>query len=59
VRVCRRGLEIDRTYDPLWRLLIEARDRAGDAGAASRERREYEGMLAALGIDGPSALAAG
>ena len=59
VRACRRGLEIDRTYDPLWRLLIEARDRAGDAGAASRERREYEGMLAALGIDAPSALAAG
>jgi len=59
VRACRRGLEIDRTYDPLWRLLIEARDRAGDAGAASRERREYEGMLAALGIEGPSALAAG
>jgi DNA-binding SARP family transcriptional activator len=58
VRACRRGLEIDRTYDPLWRLLIEARDRAGDAGAASRERREYEGMLAGLGIEGPTGVAA-
>jgi DNA-binding SARP family transcriptional activator len=58
VRACRRGLEIDRTYDPLWRLLIEARDRAGDAGAASRERREYEVMLAGLGIETPTAVGA-
>jgi DNA-binding SARP family transcriptional activator len=58
VRACRRGLEIDRTYDPLWRLLIEARDRAGDAGAATRERREYEVMLAGLGVDSATAIGA-
>ncbi len=54
IRVCRVGLGFDRYHDPLWRLLIEARDRAGDHGAASRDRREYQGMLAALGVEGPA-----
>ena len=44
------GLAIDRYHDPLWRLLIEARDQAGDAGAASRARHEYESVLAGLGV---------
>jgi DNA-binding SARP family transcriptional activator len=47
---CRIGLGLDRYHDPLWRLLIAARDRAGDAGAASRDRREYAAVLDALGV---------
>lgn len=49
-RACRAGLRIDRYHDPLWRLLIETHDRAGDAGAASRDRRQYEHILAGLGV---------
>jgi len=51
VRACLAGLTADRYSDPLWRLLIEARDAAGDAGAAGRARREYELVLDALGVD--------
>ena len=62
-RACRSGLSIDRYHDPLWRHLIEARDRAGDAGAALRARQEYETVLTDLGLDskgeGPDALANG
>jgi SARP family transcriptional regulator, regulator of embCAB operon len=50
VRACRFGLEIDRYQDSLWRVLIEARDRAGDTGAASRDRREYAAILEGLGV---------
>jgi DNA-binding SARP family transcriptional activator len=50
VQFCRAGLELDRYHDPLWRLLIAARDRAGDAGAARRDRLEYEAILAGLGV---------
>jgi DNA-binding SARP family transcriptional activator len=50
IRACQAGLRIDRYHDPLWRLLIEARDRAGDVGAANRDRREYQAMLAGLGV---------
>ena len=31
-------------------MLIEARDRAGDTGAASRDRREYAAILEGLGV---------
>jgi hypothetical protein len=34
----------------LWRVLIQARDRAGDSGAASRDRRDYASILADLGV---------
>jgi DNA-binding SARP family transcriptional activator len=44
------GLKIERYHDPLWRLLIEARDRAGDHGAATKARHGYDRMLAELGI---------
>ncbi|MEZ0240437.1 MAG: BTAD domain-containing putative transcriptional regulator [Chloroflexota bacterium] len=44
------GLAADRYHDPLWRLLIEARERAGDHGAAGRARREYAEVLAGLGL---------
>jgi DNA-binding SARP family transcriptional activator len=53
VDACRAGLELDRYHDPLWRILIQARDRAGDSGAAVRERREYAAVLADLGVVEP------
>ena len=50
IRACRFGLELDRCQDALWQLLILARERAGEAGAASRDRREYALVLEALGV---------
>ncbi len=50
IRACRFGLELDRCQDALWQLLIGARERAGEAGAASRDRREYALVLEALGV---------
>lgn len=50
VRACRFGLELDRYQDAFWRMMIQARERAGDAGAASRDRREYALVLEALGV---------
>jgi DNA-binding SARP family transcriptional activator len=58
VDACRAGLELDRYHDPLWRILIQARDRAGDSGAAVRERREYAAVLADLGVVEPMPSAA-
>jgi DNA-binding SARP family transcriptional activator len=52
IRVCRRGLAINRYDDPLWRLLIECRERAGDTGALQRERLEYQAVLAGLDVEG-------
>jgi DNA-binding SARP family transcriptional activator len=50
VRACHSGLAIDRYQDSLWRLLIDARERAGEAGAATRDRREYAAVLDGLGV---------
>jgi DNA-binding SARP family transcriptional activator len=47
---CTTGLWIERFSDPLWRLLIEARERAGDSIAASRAKRDYERVLEELGL---------
>jgi DNA-binding SARP family transcriptional activator len=58
VRTCRVGLTIDRYDDQLWRLLIEARRRAGDPGAADRDRRDYESMLAELGLSAEPSVSA-
>jgi DNA-binding SARP family transcriptional activator len=44
------GLRADPYHDPLWRLLAEAHDRAGDLAAASAARRDYARMLDRLGI---------
>ncbi len=52
---CNFGLRIERYHDPLWRLLIQARDMAGDQGAASRARLGYDRMLAELGVQAPLA----
>jgi len=38
-RACARGLRIERYHDPLWRLLIRARETAGDQGAALKARQ--------------------
>jgi DNA-binding SARP family transcriptional activator len=48
--VCAEGLRIDRYHDPLWRLLITIRERAGDAGAARRARLGYGRVLTELGV---------
>ncbi|HSL34313.1 MAG TPA: bacterial transcriptional activator domain-containing protein, partial [Candidatus Limnocylindrales bacterium] len=50
IDAARAGLAIDRYHDPLWRLLIEARQAAGDVSAADRDRREYEAILVELGV---------
>jgi DNA-binding SARP family transcriptional activator len=47
---CEWGLRIDRYHDPLWRLLADAHERAGDRAAALRTRRAYGATLAELGL---------
>ena len=47
---CAQGLRIDRYHDPLWRLLIAVRERAGDQGAARRARLGYDRVLVELGV---------
>ena len=37
-------------------MLILARERAGEAGAASRDRREYALVLEALGVEVPATV---
>jgi DNA-binding SARP family transcriptional activator len=49
-QACSTGLWIDRLHDPLWRLLIEAREQAGDSVAASRARRDYARVMEELGL---------
>jgi DNA-binding SARP family transcriptional activator len=51
--VCVAALGIDPYHDPLWRLLVEARERAGDRAAAAGARAGYARMLADLGLAGP------
>jgi DNA-binding SARP family transcriptional activator len=50
VEACWRGLSIDRYRDDLWRLLTEAHSRAGDRAATARAAREYQAVLAELGL---------
>jgi DNA-binding SARP family transcriptional activator len=49
-KACAAGLSIDRYHDPLWRLQIIARERAGDRVAASRARAGYERLLVEVGL---------
>ncbi len=51
---CAEGLRIDRYHDPLWRTLIDIRERAGDTGAARQARRSYDRVLTELGVSGSS-----
>jgi predicted Zn-dependent protease len=47
---CGAGIRVDRYQDSLWQLLIAARERAGEVGAAGRARAEYDRVLAELGV---------
>ena len=47
---CAAGLRSDPHHDGLWRLLIAARERAGDQAAAATARSGYERMLGQLGL---------
>jgi DNA-binding SARP family transcriptional activator len=48
---CATGLALDPYHDPLWRLLVIARERAGDQAAAAGARSGYARMLAELGVE--------
>ena len=50
VATCVAGLALERYHDPFWRLLIEARELAGDRGAAVRVEADYRGVLEELGV---------
>jgi len=54
--VCATGLAVDPYHDPLWRLLIDARERAGDLAAATSARSGYARMLDDLGVTRPAGL---
>jgi DNA-binding SARP family transcriptional activator len=55
--VCATALSIDPYHDPLWRLVIEARERDGDVAAAASARASYARMLAELGLPaGPTTV---
>ncbi len=47
---CLAGLAVDPYHDPLWRLLVAARERAGDQAAATSARSGYARMLDELGV---------
>jgi DNA-binding SARP family transcriptional activator len=53
--VCVAALGVDAYHDPLWRLLIEARERAGDRAAAASARSSYARVLSDLGLAGSGA----
>ncbi|HVH64965.1 MAG TPA: BTAD domain-containing putative transcriptional regulator [Candidatus Acidoferrum sp.] len=53
---CTTGLWVDRYHDPLWKLLIQVRERAGDTIAASRARRDYARVLEELGLNATARL---
>jgi len=46
IEVCDRALAIDELDHRLWTLLAEARQRAGDPGAARRARQAYRELIA-------------
>jgi len=50
--VCADGLQRDRFHDPLWKMLIEAREILGDRAAATSARSSYRRTLAELGLAG-------
>ena len=47
---CLQGLVHDRFHDPLWRILIDAREADGDPAAADAARSRYRRALADLGL---------
>lgn len=52
--VCRRGLQLDRYHDALWRSLVRACDEAGEPAASARARHDYQALLLELGLPAPS-----
>jgi SARP family transcriptional regulator, regulator of embCAB operon len=52
--VCRRGIQVDRYHDALWRILARANELAGDHAASARARRDYQALLLELGVLAPS-----
>jgi DNA-binding SARP family transcriptional activator len=46
----RAGLSVDRFRDELWKLLIEAAERAGNHAEAGQARKAYEAVLEELGV---------
>ena len=50
IAACERGLQIDRYRDGLWRLLVRCCEADGNPAAAARAQREYEAVLAELGL---------
>lgn len=46
--VCRRGLQVDRMNDGLWRLLTVAHRRNGNIAAALRAERRYQELIVAV-----------
>jgi DNA-binding SARP family transcriptional activator len=49
-RVARAGLAVERYRDDLWKALVEAAERCGHHAEAEAARREYEAVLAELGV---------
>ena len=47
---CERGLALDRHSDGLWRLLVQAYERAGNPAAARRAAGRYDEILDELGV---------
>jgi DNA-binding SARP family transcriptional activator len=50
VGVARAGLAVERYRDDLWKALIDAAERCGHHAEAEAARREYEAVLAELGV---------
>jgi DNA-binding SARP family transcriptional activator len=48
--VCRRGIQVDRYHDALWRILAQACELAGDLASSARARRDYRALLLELGV---------
>ncbi len=50
VETCRRGLQLDRYSDELWRMLIDSHERAADHLSAGQARLGYEKALTDLNL---------
>ncbi len=53
VAAAERCVQIDRYYDPGWRLVVAGYERLGNRAAAVRARRQYTEILDMLEVDAP------